>query len=394
MQLGWLDYSKEDRKKVLSVIDLLSEDDTVDELGISPIRDGFANLFFPGTSTIQTRAKYFLIVPYALYYLTLTGETNPGNFLRRLDKLEHECGKKLVQANADGTIGSLSINRGNWVKRPPSQIYWAGIRSYNIFTAGNLSLREYSHTACKLNQERKNLKRFRTDNQDEQDDHTAGRESYLSFWNLPYYPQDRNWLHNLNMELTKKEAEFLKNQIEASHPDSMLAFILANNLVNLPNGFLELEELIHLFPVTIQTSYYLAKAFSNFIYGAKIRYNLILSEYESQQANKLWEEYEPKMTEYAGLDLNAIFSLLNPGNRLRSFLKSLQRFMLQKELSAIDKLIHQREIDLKNASRARLNRAGQFSHDQWFGGHHLHYRFNDAKIIVDDIFTGLEAKTC
>ncbi|HHU61159.1 MAG TPA: hypothetical protein GXZ55_04260 [Natronincola sp.] len=188
MQLGWLDYSKEDRKKVLSVIDLLSEDDTVDELGISPIRDGFANLFFPGTSTIQTRAKYFLIVPYALYYLTLTGETNPGNFLRRLDKLEHECGKKLVQANADGTIGSLSINRGNWVKRPPSQIYWAGIRSYNIFTAGNLSLREYSHTACKLNQERKNLKRFRTDNQDEQDDHTAGRESYLSLNDISFPP--------------------------------------------------------------------------------------------------------------------------------------------------------------------------------------------------------------
>ena len=66
MQLGWIDFSKSERSKVLSVLDLLQEKGTLDELGIAPIRDGFANIFFPGTSTIQTRAKYFLIVPYAL----------------------------------------------------------------------------------------------------------------------------------------------------------------------------------------------------------------------------------------------------------------------------------------------------------------------------------------
>ncbi|NLJ58589.1 MAG: hypothetical protein GX339_07080 [Tissierellia bacterium] len=154
MELDWPNYPKEGRKKVLSVIDLLLGDDTLDELGISPIRDGSANLFFPGTSTIQTRAKYFLIVPYALYYLTLTGETNLGNFLRRLDDLEYECGKKLAKLGADGAIGSLSINRGKWVKRTPSQIYWAGIRSFRIFTAGNPSLRKYAYTVCKLNQEK------------------------------------------------------------------------------------------------------------------------------------------------------------------------------------------------------------------------------------------------
>lgn len=66
MPLGWIDFSKSERNKVLSVLDLLSEPGTLDELGIAPIRDGFANLFFPGTSTIQTRAKYFFIVPYAL----------------------------------------------------------------------------------------------------------------------------------------------------------------------------------------------------------------------------------------------------------------------------------------------------------------------------------------
>ena len=66
MQLGWIDFSKEDRQKAFDVINLLSEQGAVDELGIGIIRDAFANYFFPGTSTIQNRAKYFLIVPYVL----------------------------------------------------------------------------------------------------------------------------------------------------------------------------------------------------------------------------------------------------------------------------------------------------------------------------------------
>ena len=54
MQLGWIDFSKEDRQKAFDVINLLSEQGAVDELGIGVIRDAFANYFFPGTSTIQT----------------------------------------------------------------------------------------------------------------------------------------------------------------------------------------------------------------------------------------------------------------------------------------------------------------------------------------------------
>lgn len=74
MQLGWIDFSKEDRQKAFDVINLLSEQGAVDELGIGVIRDAFANYFFPGTSTIQTRAKYFLIVPYMLTLVTRRSE--------------------------------------------------------------------------------------------------------------------------------------------------------------------------------------------------------------------------------------------------------------------------------------------------------------------------------
>ena len=61
--IGWIDFSSEHRAKVKSALDLLKEKGTLDELGIGQIRDGFAEQLFPGISTIQTRAKYFLIVP-------------------------------------------------------------------------------------------------------------------------------------------------------------------------------------------------------------------------------------------------------------------------------------------------------------------------------------------
>ena len=51
VNLGWIDFSRSDRDKVLNVLDKLSEPTTLDELGIAPVRDGFANLFFPGTSS-------------------------------------------------------------------------------------------------------------------------------------------------------------------------------------------------------------------------------------------------------------------------------------------------------------------------------------------------------
>ena len=35
MQLGWIDFSKTERSKILSVLDLLTQDSTLDELGIA-----------------------------------------------------------------------------------------------------------------------------------------------------------------------------------------------------------------------------------------------------------------------------------------------------------------------------------------------------------------------
>jgi hypothetical protein len=61
---SWLDFSESDRQQTMQVLDLFREKNTLDELGFGPIRDAFADHFFPGTSTIQTRARYFLFIPW------------------------------------------------------------------------------------------------------------------------------------------------------------------------------------------------------------------------------------------------------------------------------------------------------------------------------------------
>ena len=61
--LSWLDSSEQERRTVLELVSALNEPGTLDELGIGIIRDTIANALFPGTSTIQTRARYFLFIP-------------------------------------------------------------------------------------------------------------------------------------------------------------------------------------------------------------------------------------------------------------------------------------------------------------------------------------------
>ena len=46
------------------ILALFRERDTRDELGIGVIRDLVADELFPGTSTIQTRLRYMLFVPW------------------------------------------------------------------------------------------------------------------------------------------------------------------------------------------------------------------------------------------------------------------------------------------------------------------------------------------
>lgn len=61
---AWLDYCESERCKALDVIQAFGDRGTLDELGIGTTRDALSDHLLPGTSTIQTRAKYHLFIPW------------------------------------------------------------------------------------------------------------------------------------------------------------------------------------------------------------------------------------------------------------------------------------------------------------------------------------------
>ncbi|MBR4491737.1 MAG: hypothetical protein IKO98_03680, partial [Bacteroidales bacterium] len=89
---GWVDFSKKDRDLARDIIASLETPGALDELGIGVIRDGFADYFFPGTSTVQTIPKYFFLVAYQLEELS----RNPsGNLEQRLREMERQCSRRM-----------------------------------------------------------------------------------------------------------------------------------------------------------------------------------------------------------------------------------------------------------------------------------------------------------
>lgn len=106
----WLDHSEFEDAVLTSSLAKFEEKGTVDELGIGTIRDALSDRLFPGTSIIQTRARYFLFIPWMYERLEERGV--------RSDKTERsarECeialtDRLLASDDTAGTIGKVARN--------------------------------------------------------------------------------------------------------------------------------------------------------------------------------------------------------------------------------------------------------------------------------------------
>lgn len=388
MPLGWIDFSKDERNKVLNVIHLLDEPGAVDELGIGAVRDAFADYFFPGTSTVQTRAKYFLIVPYVLM------EAGSGKYgsdlisiLRKIDNEERKCRDILIKTSNDGVIGSLVPK--SWVLRTPSNIYWNGIKRMGIFKE-DLSVKEYVHQSIiqrSLKQAKAYGNRDKDAEENEKDDVDAGDITSIQFWCLGDTYKS-NWRDHLTIDLLPEEAAFLKSQVITTQRNSLFAFILKNNIdLEKYDSFGALSEDIR-DSVDDELRYMmgLANDFNNLVSIITTRYNLIVFDGENDRAVSNWGLYVKDLKRRSEVDLKAIFNRLTIRNlKLRSFLLRAQESVREGNIDAVDDLIRSREIALKGTKRAKTNRVGEFKGQSWIGIDRLDYRYTPAKRIIRDI---------
>ena len=128
--LTWLDLTASDRDKMRQVLDLFKEQGTVDEMGLGSLRDALSEALFPGTSTIQTRLRYVLFVPW-IYRQLEARRTAASNVPTQLRKAELDLiGPLLENGMSKGVIGERA--RGS-LARQPSSVYWTALVRWGLF---------------------------------------------------------------------------------------------------------------------------------------------------------------------------------------------------------------------------------------------------------------------
>lgn len=397
-QIGWIDFSEKDRKKALDVIHLLQEQGAVDELGIGIVRDAFANIFFPGTSTVQTRAKYFFIVPYVMKEACDNSKnTTLDQIIRMVDAEERQCA--VTMGDKDGVIGRDVIPIGGWVERRPSNIYWNGIKKLGIFTYPKLSAQEYyREELIRRSMKSNGTQGNRSGEENEQDDDTATASGRRSFWNLP--PEyNISWHDNLTIDLQPWEAKWMRKCISENLHDSLFKHIVDNNIdvelfSSTDDAFKALTESVY----DDVTEYMkglltLANQFNSLVYLSRILYNLVLSDGNNEKANELWKSEQNRMNDVEKLDINLLINNLNISNRsVKTFLLDMKTYLVEGNIEKAKDRVIKREIQLKGPKRAKLMRRGDFKDDTWIGGQLLDYRFGPTARLVKDIYKAEEPK--
>lgn len=394
----WLDYSEQDKRKMLDVINLFNEKTTRDELGVGSIRDAFAELFFPGTSTIQTRARYFLFVPWI--YQELVNRKVPSQQMRASLR-QYEVDLITALATGGEKEGVIGIQAKASLKRLPSNIYWYGLGAWGIRLFPG-SQEDY-HQAFD-GQYRRSRRPHRNDDGDVIESQTFDN------WHRGLPPAPSGFLENASFSLTYAEAEYLNERIMTQHSESMLAFLIRSRQTLPTVSFIWEHPQVADMPVALQQQLRHAQNFSEAIHGAALLYNLMLAE--QKQATERIEQYHQALQNWAThlsnrqigfqqWNQDELWAILQttgsfPSLPTQQFIRDWLKFALEPAIASniahdagARRLIQNREAVLKGG-QARLNNPRALELWQGESGTaRLDYRWGTARRLLTDILDGL-----
>ncbi|MEX2366919.1 MAG: DUF6361 family protein [Pseudohongiellaceae bacterium] len=261
--IHWLDLTSSDRDKVRRILDLFSEQGTVDELGLGSLRDALSDALFPGTSVLHTRLRYVLFIPWL--YRQLEQSSASSDIVKAARRREIDLIGPLSENENDGIIG---IQARESLARLPSSVYWAALSRWGIFTPKQ-SLSWY-HTH--FDELRREL-RHPDASADDPGILLARRHTWHP--RLPSIPAD--FPEAATFALSHDEAEFIQAQIRTNCDGSLLAWLAEHHTAN-PSAILwEAPEALSA-PRLIGDMLELARQFSLVMEGAPLLYNLMLAE--------------------------------------------------------------------------------------------------------------------
>lgn len=399
----WLDYSERDRRNMLDVVSQFGDRDTRDELGLGSVRDAFADMLFPGTSTIQTRARYFLFVPWI--YLQLERErVSSAQMKDRARQVELNLIDVIEQSeDPAGNIGRIARRT---LQRRPSHIYWLGLERWGIRRyIGSQdqyyrSLTTFYNTGVVIT--------TRARNNDESLDIPRATNWHPA---LPTPPTD--FPSNASMQLRYVEALFLRERLLERVPETLLTFLVNECRPLEQTKFPWEHSEIEMFPKHLREQLDHARNFAETLHGAALLYNLLLAE-QRQWSDRI-DLYTRRLREWRA-ELEARQDVFQRWDRAKFWLliersgarvPGLARRFIEQWFGmlfatthlpnvatdrAVRDLITARERQLKGDG-ARLGNTRALA--QWngaAGAERLQYRWPSAWNITNDIQRGLRAE--
>lgn len=282
--LTWLDLTSGDRSRMRRILDMWNEPGTIDEMGLATLRDGFSEALFPGTSTIQTRLRYVLFVPW-IYKRLEAAKTRSADVAAAGRRAETALIHPLRDSNEGGIIGARA---GASLARLPSSVYWYALVRWGVFQHDRS--RAWFHSNFGRLAAQRLSAAVAADDPGVIDLH---RPSWHA--RLPTPPD--GFPAGISFSLTHEEAEFVEGRIEERCAGTLLAHLAAavGRVVEGPpwvqpaarNASPEVRELVEL-----------ARRFSLHVEGVPLLYNLLLAERRHRLHGS--DEDEARIDSYRG----------------------------------------------------------------------------------------------
>ncbi|WP_157562799.1 DUF6361 family protein [Micromonospora chokoriensis] len=256
--LSWLDSSRDDQNRMRELLKLFSDTESRDELGIGQIRDAFSDLLFPGTSVLQARARYLLIVPWCYQEAQRRG-LRGDRLAAQVDRTERKVIAALLRG--DETEGVIGRRAGVGVQTLPSSIYAAALLEYGIRTGDD--------------EDAPNRRLAGLADADELTERASG------IWHptLPARPMKFPDEVEGGLRLTPDEGRWLRERILTAAPGTLLAYLLEPE--HRPGWDSDApweEPAVLAAPEPIGSLVQDAALFSLAIHGAALLYNLLVAE--------------------------------------------------------------------------------------------------------------------
>ena len=395
MQIGFINFSQEELAKKNKVLQMVRDQTAIDELGFGRIRDAFANWMFPGMSTLQRRAKYFVVMPSLFYQATKKKYNTIRDVRDQITRWEIRLTDMLVNGAGDdeqkknGITGRSMLedakkDPGKFVKYDPTYIYITGLRTYGMIKSNQDIYRLIFERSQYASQQKPKYKASEEGEMSDSND----LEGLTQFFSVSGEDYDFDGGDALSIDLTRREADFLKNQIINSvrSMDSLLAYILRNNVEVLPN-YNDLGNIWKDMPADFSDfmkQYRMGQRFSHLAYVIQLRFNHVMAVFNEQyeEADKLQakieevlEQYPTDFTSQAIEDMLFFIKGRVTEISVIKFCRSAVRMIEKRAWDSLDELIVAREKAVK-PGRNKL-RNPKYKGEERYWPQMLSFRWNE-----------------